>query len=173
LRLAYHNDRKVKNVDVGIGKEDIHGTATGHLFFPGLRRDSCSLPQVQEMVLQQARLHNSDATIDFSDPQVVIAIKRSIRLSISALNELFSLLDEVRARLGTLRFPLLIIQSNRDQTVMPACAEELFSLTTSATPKSLQWLEHSDHVITMAPEREEVFKLGASFIQSTVQAQSS
>src|SRR5690242_18308848 len=130
-----------------------------------------SQPKVQEMVLQQARLHNPDATIDFSDPQTVTAIKRSVRLSISALNELFSLLDEVRARLGTVRSPLLIIQSKRDQTVMPACAEELFRLTTSATPKSLHWLERSDHVITTGSERDEVFKLVTSFIQSTVQAQ--
>ncbi len=91
--------------------------------------------------------------------------------SISALNELFSLLDEVRTLLGTVRSPLLIIQSKRDQTVMPACAEELFRLTTAATPKSLYWLELSDHVITTGSEREAVFQLVASFIRSTVQAQ--
>jgi carboxylesterase len=145
----------------------------GHFFvkwyYPLMALDF-SNPKVQEKVLQQTRLHNPDVTLDFSDPHVVSALKRSVRVSVSALNELVSLTDEVRAHLGTVRSPLLIIQSKGDQTVPPACAEELFRLATAASPKSLHWLEQSDHVITTGPEREEVFRLVTSFIQSTVQA---
>jgi carboxylesterase len=146
----------------------------GHFFvkwyYPLMALDF-SNPKVQEKVLQQTRLHNNpDVTLDFSDPHVVRTLKRSVRVAVSALNELVSLTDEVRARLGTVRSPLLIIQSKGDQTVPPACAEELFRLATSASPKSLHWLEQSDHVITTGPEREEVFRLVTSFIQSTVQA---
>ena len=145
----------------------------GHFFvkwyYPLMALDF-SNPKVQEKVLQQTRLRNPDVTLDFSDPHVVKALKGSVRVSVSALNELVSLTDEVRARLGMVRSPLLIIQSKCDQTVPPACAEELFRLATAASPKSLHWLEQSDHVITTGPEREEVFRLVTSFIRSTVQA---
>lgn len=42
-------------------------------------------------------------------------------------------------------------------------------LTIAATPKFLHWLGESDHVITMGPERKEVYKLILEFIDTTVQ----
>ena len=95
-------------------------------------------------------------------------MKRMIRIPVSSINELVQLTAVGRKRLSLVRSPLLIIQSRLDQTVNPACADELFRLATAAEPKSLHWLERSDHVITMGPEKEEVFRLGIAFIQATV-----
>ena len=60
------------------------------------------------------------------------------------------------------------MQSKQDQTVKPACAEEIYHRATAARPKFLHWLERSDHVITMGVEQEEVSKLCQAFITTTI-----
>ncbi|MBV9231563.1 MAG: alpha/beta fold hydrolase, partial [Chloroflexi bacterium] len=132
-------------------------------FYP-LSRIDFNDPQMQAEALKQARLRDPDVVIDFSDVPTIDYMKRMIRIPVSAINELVRLTDMGRKRLGLIQSPLLIIQSKRDQTVNPACAEELFHLATAAKPKSLHWLERSDHVITLGPEKEEVFRLCLSFI---------
>ena len=125
-------------------------------------------PKMQAEALKQARLRDSEVTLDFSDSQVIDYMKRMIRIPVSAIDELVRLTNTARRRLGLVRSPLLIIQSKRDQIVSPACAEELYRLAAAAEPKSLHWLEQSDHVITTGPEKEEVFRLALSFISATV-----
>lgn len=125
-------------------------------------------PKMQAEALKQARLRDPEVTIDFADSQVIDYMKRMIRIPVSAIDELVRLTNMARRRLGLVHSPLLIIQSKRDQIVSPACAEELYRLATAAEPKSLYWLEQSDHVITTGPEKEEVFRLALSFIGATV-----
>jgi carboxylesterase len=124
-------------------------------------------PLVQQEILRQRRLTEPEATIDFSNPEIVAAIKSSVRISVSAINQLVRLVDESRARLNKVRSPLLIIHSKGDRTVAPACAEELYRLATAASPRTLHWLEKSDHVITEGPEREEVYRLATAFVRNT------
>jgi carboxylesterase len=123
-------------------------------------------PKVQAQVLKQARLRDPAVDIDFSDAQTVAMIKQMIRIPVPAIAELFALTNQTRKQLGRVRSPLLIIQSKNDQTVNPACAEELYRLTTAAVPRSLHWLERSDHVITMGVEREEVYRLVIEFLSA-------
>lgn len=127
-------------------------------------------PKVQEEVLHQARLRNPGRTIDFSDPKALEQIKKAIRLPVSAIDEVMRLTNRGRKRLGLVHSPLLIIHSKKDQTVSPVCAEELYQLASAASPKSLHWLERSDHVITLGPEKEEVYQLATTFIEATVHA---
>lgn len=134
-------------------------------FYP-LKMMNFNNPRVQEEVLRQAQLRNPDATIDFTDAQVVNAIKEMVRLPVPALDELVRMTNIERRGLSKVCSPLLIIQSKRDQTVNPACAEELYRLAVHASPKELHWLEQSDHVITTGPEREKVFALCLAFMQS-------
>ena len=125
-------------------------------------------PKIQEKTLHQARLRDPAITIDFSDPAAIAHIKQMIRVPVPAIDELVRLTALARKRLSRVRTPLCIIQSKQDQTVLPVCAEEIYQLATEAQPKSLHWLERSDHVITMGPEKEEVFKLCEAFIASTI-----
>ena len=125
-------------------------------------------PKVQAEVLKQAQLRDATVTsIDFNDPQVVKHIKTLVRIPVPAIAELIALVNQTRRILSKLRIPLQIIQSKRDQTVEPKCAEELYKLTTSAPSKSLHWLEKSGHVITTGVDREEVYQLVLSFIKKT------
>lgn len=126
-------------------------------------------PKLQRALLKQA--HSRDpqiTTIDFSDPQINAFIRKTVRIPIPALNELIELTKEERKSLSAVRVPLLIIHSKRDRVVRPACADELFRLATAASPKSLHWLEQSDHVITVGPGCQQVCKLALSFIETTI-----
>jgi carboxylesterase len=125
-------------------------------------------PIMQEEALKQARLRDPQATIDFSDPKVIAYIKENVRVPVSAIDELIHLTKEERRNLGKVRSPLLIIHSKRDMSVKLASAEELYRLATAASPKSLHWLERSDHVITVGPEREKVYELTIEFIEATI-----
>ena len=125
-------------------------------------------PIVQEEALKQARLRDPQATIDFSDPKVIASIKENVRVPVPAIDELIHLTKEERRNLGKVHSPLLIIHSKRDESVKLSCAEELYRLTTAASPKSLHLLERSDHVITVGPEREKVYELTIEFIEATV-----
>lgn len=86
---------------------------------------------------------------------------------------LIALINQMRRNLSKLRIPLLIIQSKRDQTVKPQCAEELYRLTISVPSRSLHWLAISDHVITTGDERKEVYQLVFSFIKETTDSRAS
>lgn len=125
-------------------------------------------PTVQEEALKQARLRDPQATIDFSDPKVIAYIKENVRVPVTAIDEVIQLTKEERRNLHKVRSPLLIIHSKRDMSVKLASAEELYRLATGASPKSLHLLEQSDHVITVGPEREKVYKLTIEFIEATI-----
>ncbi len=134
-------------------------------FYP-LKALNFNNPTIQVQILKQAQLRDATVTtIDFTDPQVVNHIKTLVRIPVPAIAELIALINQTRRSLSKLYIPLQIIQSKRDQTVEPKCAEELYRLTASTPSKSLHWLERSDHVITTGVEREEVFQLVSSFIK--------
>ena len=136
-------------------------------FYP-LKALNFNNPKVQAEILKQAQLRDASVTtIDFNDPQVVNHIKTLVRIPIPAIAELIALINQTRRKLSKLQIPLLIIQSKRDQTIEPKCAEELYQLTTSTTSKSLHWLENSDHVITTGVDCKEVYQLALTFIKTT------
>jgi len=126
-------------------------------------------PKVRAEVLKQAQQRDPTiTTIDFSNQKIVAMIKKQVRLPVPAIAELFAMTHYERRHLHEISCPLCIIQSKRDQTVDPRCAEELYRLTTSSPSKSLHWLNESDHVITTGVEREEVYRIASEFIASTV-----
>ncbi len=123
-------------------------------------------PKVQAEVLAQARLHDPNISIDFSDSQAVAAIKQMVRIPVPAIADLFSLTNCARRHIHEIRVPLLIIHSRRDQTVPSSCAEELYYLAQLAHPKELHWLEQSDHVVTLGTEQTRVNELVQTFIDA-------
>lgn len=136
-------------------------------FYPLAKLDFNN-PKVQAEVLKQARQHDPDVVIDFNDPQAVAYIKRMVRIPVPAIAELIAMTNQTRRMVRQLRKPLLIIQSERDQTVQPSCAVELERLAVHATPRTLHWLEQSGHVITTDVEHDTVYQLTGNFISATV-----
>ena len=126
-------------------------------------------PKIQAEVLKQAQQRDpSITTIDFTNQEIVAMIKKQVRIPVPAIAELFAMTNYERRHLNQVHSPLCIIQSKRDQTVAPVCAEEIYRLATASPSKSLHWLEQSDHVITTGVEREEVYRLASEFITTTV-----
>jgi carboxylesterase len=175
LMLAAHHPERVAGViamstPTRIARSWMVGMARPFIkwFYP-YRPFDLRNPRIQKIYLNSLNWHAENPSIDFSNPQVVAEIKQ-IRLSIAALHELAQLLATCRATLKQVQCPLLIIQSKRDKTVNPACANELMQMSVNARPRTLRWLEESDHVITLGPEREEVFVLSREFIDSPLVA---
>lgn len=132
-------------------------------FYP-LEKLDFNDPKVQANILKEARMRDPNVVLDFSDAQTVATLKQMVRIPIPALAELFAMTNQTRRKLGSVRSPLLIIHSKRDQIVNPLCADELYRLTTAASPKTLYWLQQSDHVITTGIEHEQVYQLAWNFI---------
>src|SRR5260370_8689144 len=120
--------------------------------------------------LKEGRLRDPQGTIGFSDPKVIAYIKENVRVPVPAIDELIQLTKEERRKRDKVRSPLLIIQSKGDMSIKLASAEELYRLATAASPKSLHLLERSDHVITVGPEQEKVYKLTIEFIETTIRS---
>lgn len=125
--------------------------------------------RVQNNILEQARLRDPQVKIDFNDPQTVEYIKKLIKIPIPSIDELVHLTREERRKFARVQTPLLIIHSRHDQTAAPSGAEELYQKATAALPRSLHWLEKSDHMLVTGPELGEVDRLIAGFIKSLEQ----
>lgn len=80
-----------------------------------------------------------------------------------AIKELDGLLKAMRASLPLVQVPVLLMHSRDDDYVPPEHMERIFAALGSAD-KQMQWVEHSDHVITEDGERERVFEAAAAFI---------
>lgn len=65
--------------------------------------------------------------------------------------------------LPSLHCPLLVIQSHKDGTVRPVSADIIFSGAASKV-KRLIMLKNSPHVVTLGPEREQVYEETAKFL---------
>lgn len=74
-------------------------------------------------------------------------------MPVQALLSLVELTELVKAQLGQITCPTLIIQAKDDPTVDPQSALMLEKQLGSIN-KSITWLENSGHVITLGPERQ-------------------
>lgn len=136
-------------------------------FYP-LSTLDLSDPAARSEVIKQARMRVPDIEIDFSNEAMMAELNKMVRLPVPAIAELFALTNEERRNLQRIKSPLLIIQSRADQVVNPECASELYRLASNAAPKTLYWLERSDHLIALGPEREDVAREVLTFIETTI-----
>lgn len=80
------------------------------------------------------------------------------------VHELLKLRRQVKRSLARIKKPVLIAQSKDDQVCLPSGAQYLHERLGSPL-KILKWLARSGHIITMGPEREEIFRQLDFFIQ--------
>ncbi len=87
-----------------------------------------------------------------------------------AIAELRDLLEEMRAALGRVKAPVLLINSRDDASVRAedGHAERILERLGSAQ-KSALWIEGSGHVITCDAQRQRVFEAVAAFIRDVEQ----
>lgn len=76
--------------------------------------------------------------------------------NLAAVRSAIDLISQVKPLLPKIQEPTLIIQSPKDRVVDPEGARFIYQQLGSKR-KKLYWLKHSDHVISLDVEREEVF----------------
>lgn len=86
--------------------------------------------------------------------------------SLSSARSAVMLIREVKAELRHVHCPVLIIQSPHDRVVDPEGATYLYR-ELGARVKQMHWLRHSDHIITLDVEREEVFAHVNGFLSAS------
>jgi carboxylesterase len=84
------------------------------------------------------------------------------------IGEMEEIKKHMRAELGNVCAPVLIIHSRKDGSVNPQNAEHIFSKVASLK-KELYWLQDAGHSIVMDPSRGAAFEKITSFISSLEQ----
>jgi carboxylesterase len=80
-----------------------------------------------------------------------------------AVRSALDLIAQVRPHLHDITAPVLIVQSPLDRVVDPHGAQEVYDRVGSPL-KKLLWLQHSDHILGLDLERDQVFAAIADFL---------
>ena len=83
---------------------------------------------------------------------------------IHGVHEFLKLRSKVKESLADIKKPALIVHSKDDRLCLPSSAQYVHDRLGSSL-KVLKWLARSGHIITMGPEREEMFAQMDHFIQ--------
>ena len=83
---------------------------------------------------------------------------------IHGVHELLKLRKRVKGSLADIKKPVLIVHSKDDKLCLPSSTQYVHDRLGSSL-KVLKWLARSGHIITMGPEREEMFVQMDHFIQ--------
>ncbi len=89
------------------------------------------------------------------------------RWVLHSVHEMLKLKDNIRRELPNIDKPVLIVHSKDDTVALPASAGYIHGSLTGAPFKMLKWLSRSEHIITMGPEKEEMFEQVDFFINNT------
>ncbi|MEN9229617.1 MAG: alpha/beta fold hydrolase [Thermostichus sp. DG02_5_bins_236] len=83
--------------------------------------------------------------------------------NLPSVRSALELIERVRGEVARIQVPTLILQSRQDTVVDPEQAEWLYR-ELGSEQKVLHWLEHSDHILSLDVEREEVFTQICQFL---------
>lgn len=103
--------------------------------------------------------------VDLSDPQTRAAVKKEVRLPVSAIAELGELLPYARRRVPYVATPTLVLQGRNDPLTSATDTHMLFGLLGSAD-KGLVWFEASGHLLLEGSERDAVIDEVVRFVQA-------
>ena len=73
----------------------------------------------------------------------------------ASLPELQQLITSMPNEIDMLYAPVFVVQSVHDQVINPKSAEIIYE-TVESTNKQIKWFEHSGHVITLGPEKQQL-----------------
>lgn len=107
----------------------------------------------------------SDEVPNLTDPDAVNRIFFYRRRPVSFGHKVLKLIRAVRHSLPKVKMPILIMQGNKDETIITESAHIIHS-TVASLDKELFFLKNSGHAITVDTERQQVWKKAYEFIQS-------
>lgn len=92
------------------------------------------------------------------------------RTPLKSISSLIRLIRHVRKRMHEVRVPALIVQAERDETIVPRSAAYIYD-TIASTDKEIRWYEKSSHIITLDKEREQLFQDIHTFVNRVTRDQ--
>lgn len=98
------------------------------------------------------------------DPQAAVGRVAYTAYPVRAVPEVEGLLAAMRQILPEVRVPALLMHSRGDTLVPPGDMERIHDRLGTAE-KTMQWVEHSSHGITLDADRETVFAAAADFVR--------
>ncbi len=93
-------------------------------------------------------------------------------MPLNGIANLMQLVKAVRGRLPQVKAPALIVQSQADETVLPASGEYLYKYLGSSS-KRLFWLKDAPHLVSLGAESEMVWQTIADFIENNIEVKQS
>jgi carboxylesterase len=105
---------------------------------------------------------------EVKEPHIEECLVPYDRLPLVSVGHLLRLIRYVRRRLAEITVPVLVIQSERDETVDPSSGRYILKHLGSADKEFKSYAE-SSHIITLDREREQVFADVENFIQRVIQ----
>lgn len=127
-------------------------------FYP-LERADFSDPFIQQRIREYA----PDADLD--DPQIQAAIRRTVKIPVSAIDELRKLIGHARGSLPYVRIPALVMHGRNDDIAPPASAQEIADRL-AASDKRLIWWERTGHqMLAVGPERDAIYTQIGTFVE--------
>ncbi len=126
-------------------------------YYP-LEQASFSDPGVRQRILAHA------PDLDLEDPIVQRRLRRSIKLPISAIDELTRVLRRARATLPYVRVPTLVMHGRHDEVAPLASAEEIITRIGTNQKRLVWWAQTGHQLLAAGPERDAIYTQIASFV---------
>lgn len=109
-------------------------------------------------------LREKNSDLDLDDPAVQQHLRRSIKIPVSAVDELRRGLQHTRAALAQVRVPTLVMHGCCDETIDPANAQVIMD-NIGSTQKRLVWWQQTGHqMLVVGPERAAIYERTATFV---------
>lgn len=125
-------------------------------YYP-LEQTSFTDPGLRQRILAHA------PDLDLSDPAVQRRLRRSIKLPVSAIDELVRVLRQARATLPYVRVPTLVMHGRGDDVAPPASAEEIIARIGTNQKRLVWWSQTGHQLLAAGPERDAIYAQIADF----------
>jgi len=86
------------------------------------------------------------------------------RTPVVCVEELHKLIREVKGEITKITIPTLVMQGNKDETVIPESANYIFDQISSQI-KDLRWYEQTSHIMTLDHEKEIIYADILAFLE--------
>jgi len=84
-----------------------------------------------------------------------------------AISSIFEFAEVTRRRLPEIRMPTLVLQSRRDTTVAPECADLIYNaISTPRAQKRIIWFEVTEHEMFRDCEREATIGAVVAYVRA-------
>lgn len=110
------------------------------------------------------RVREYDPEVDLDDPEVQQQLRQSIKLPVSAIDELRQATARARGALPQVRMPTLVMHGRKDDTSPPAGAEEIIARISSPERHLVWWEETGHQMLVIGPERDAIYARIAAFV---------